>query len=136
MPNIDRSTASLRFIGEGLDPNELSKRLEFFPSEEAANPIVKTKKENITVWSVGYRESDPSELEKKIENLLNWFTKDMNVWKDISGKYRGEVFCGLFLDGWNRGFELSTELLRKLSDRNLFIGFDIFSPTDTWDEKG
>jgi hypothetical protein len=131
VPYIDRSTASLRFIGEGLDPNELPKRLEFFPSEEAANPIVKTKREKLIVWSVSFPESDSRELEQKIEILLSWFTNDINVWKEVSGKYRGEVFCGLFLDGWNRGFELSTELLKKLSDRNLLIGFDIYLPTDT-----
>jgi len=135
MSDVDRSTASLRFIGEDLDPNELSKRLEFLPSEETAYPIIKTKKGNITVWSVSCCESDLNELGKKIETLLSWFTYDITVWKEISGKYRGEIFCGLFLDGWNRGFELSTELLRKLSDRNLLIGFDIYSPTDTWNVK-
>lgn len=135
MPEIDRSTASLRFIGEGLDPNELLSRLEFSPSQDAINPIVKMKKKNIIVWSVGIRESAAGELEKKIDALLSWFTDDITVWKELSWKYRGEIFCGLFLDGWNRGFELSAELLKKLSERNLLISFDIYSPTDTWDEK-
>ena len=135
MSEVDRSTASLRFIGEDLEPNELSNRLKFLPSEETAFPIVKNKKEIITVWSVSCCESDRNRLEKKIETLLSWFTNDITVWKEISGKYRGEIFCGLFLDGWNRGFELSSELLKMISDRNLLIGFDIYSPTDTWDEK-
>jgi hypothetical protein len=66
---------------------------------------------------------------------LGWFTKDTTIWKEISGKSGGEIFCGLFLDGWNRDFALSVELLRALSDRNLSIGFDISSPPDAWDEE-
>ena len=136
MPNVDRSTVSIRFKGEGLDPSELSKRLEFSPSEEAAKPIVKIKRENYTVWSVGYREIDSGDLGRKIGIMLNWFTNDITIWKEISGKYKGDILCGLFLDGWNRGFELSPELLKKVSDRNLFISFDLYSPTDSWDMKG
>lgn len=134
MPKIDHSSASLRFIGEGLDPNELLNRLEFHPSEDATKPIVKTRGENIVVLSVGYRESGSRDLGIKIEAILSWFTRDLTVWKELSKQYRGEIFCGLFLNGWNRGFELSAELLMNISERNLLIGFDIYSPTDTWDE--
>ena len=133
MPAIDRSTVSLRFSGEGLDPNELENLLEVFHSEAAAKPIVK-QRGDIVIWSVGCSESDSIDLGQKIEGLLNLFSKDTFVWKDISKKFRGEIFCGLFLDGWNRGFEFPTDLLRDLSERNLSISFDIYSPTNTWEE--
>jgi len=51
------------------------------------------------------------------------------------GLFDGDVFCGLLLDGWNRGFELSPDLLIKLANRNLRIGFDIYAPVDSWDES-
>ena len=89
----------------------------------------------LTVWSVGYHESDANDLEKKIKTLLGWFTNDITVWKEISEKFRGDFFCGLFLDGWNEGFDLSNELLKELYERNLSISFDIYSPTNTWGEK-
>jgi hypothetical protein len=38
----------------------------------------------------------------------------------------------LFIDNWNEGFALSPTTLRKISERNLEIDFDIYSPTDTW----
>ena len=132
VPSIDQSTVSIRFIGEGLNPDEISKRLLL---TESVRPIVKTKGKRTIVWSVGYPEADPDELGRKIEILLDWFTKDITIWKEIAGIYKGEIFCGLFLDGWNRGFELSIELLRAISDRDLSIGFDIYSPTDLLDEK-
>lgn len=132
MPYIDQSTVSIRFVGVGLNPDEISKRLLL---KKSIKPSVKTKEKSTVVWSVGYREVDSGELDKKIENLLDWFTKDITIWKEIAGKYRGEIFCGIFLDGWNRGFDLSMELLRAISDRNLSIGFDIYSPNDFLDEK-
>jgi hypothetical protein len=132
MPKIDRSIVSIRFANEELNPSVLSQRLDFTPSEEADKPIMKYRRDKITVWSVCYRESDDVELEKKIETLLGWFTENITIWKEIATKYKGEIFCGLFLDGWNRGFSLSADLLRALSERNLFISFDIYSPTGSW----
>jgi hypothetical protein len=41
-----------------------------------------------------------------------------------------DVFCGLFLDNWSEGFALSPTTLRKISERNLEISFDVYSPTD------
>jgi hypothetical protein len=46
-----------------------------------------------------------------------------------------DIFCGLFLNEWNQGFELSSKLLKELSTRNLKIGFDLYSPTDSWDKQ-
>lgn len=136
MSKLDRSLASLRFIGKGLDPIDLSEHLQFAPPEGKSKTSVKIKQDNRVVWSVSFGEPDASDMGKKIETLLGWFTKDIAIWKEISESYRGEIFCGLFLDEWNSGFELSTELLQKLSERNLAIGFDLYSPTETWGRNG
>ncbi len=129
MTAIDRSIASLRFVGEDLNPDDLLKSLEFSSSDELAKPTIKNRG-NVTILSVSYIESDSSELETKILFILSRFTKNITVWKEISEKCKGDIFCGLFLDGWNRGFELSRNLLNELSERNLALGFDIYSPTE------
>jgi len=38
-----------------------------------------------------------------------------------------DIFCGVFLDDWNRGFDLPPQVLKMLSDRGITIGFDIYS---------
>ena len=140
MTEIDRSSVSIRFIGENLDPDELTRALGYPPAES-----IRPKFHTITrgsksqppkgIWSVSYGESDGTDLEVKIEFLLGKLTSDLTVWNDITSKCDGDVFCGLFLDGWNRGFELSPDLLIKLANRNLRIGFDIYAPVDSWDES-
>ncbi|MFZ6030495.1 MAG: hypothetical protein ACOYYS_22540 [Chloroflexota bacterium] len=49
--------------------------------------------------------------------------------------FHADIFCGPFLDNLNEGFELSPALMKRISDRNLKIGFDIHSPTDSWESK-
>ena len=41
-----------------------------------------------------------------------------------------DMFFGLFMDAWNEGFDISSNMLKKLSDRNIKISFDIYSSTD------
>ena len=142
MPTIDRSTVSIRFSGQDLDPDELTRVLSY-STLESIRPQYHTRihrgrsKSPIEkgIWSLGYGEIDSVDLELKIETLLNKLTDDLKVWHQIASQYKGNVFCGLFLDGWNRGFELSSELLEKLANRKLKIGFDIYSPVDTWDNS-
>jgi hypothetical protein len=66
-------------------------------------------------------------LEKKVEALLGEFTKEINTWKRATEYIKADIFCGLFLDEWNQGFSLTPLLMKELSDRNLEIGFDVYS---------
>jgi len=127
-------------MGENLTPDELT-RLLGYPPTESIRPKFHTITRGLKsqppkgIWSVSYGESDSVDLEEKIKLLLNKLTNDLSVWNEITSKLDGDVFCGLLLDGWNRGFELSPELLTELAYRNLRIGFDIYAPVDSWDES-
>jgi hypothetical protein len=132
MPEIDNSTASIRFSGEGLQEDEIPKllKLKDYEGTRLRQNYKKIGKKGL--WGLGFAESDETGLEGKIQFLLNQFTGDIQTWNDVTARYKGDIFCSLFLDGWNRGFELSAELLREIGARNLEIGFDIYSATDTW----
>ena len=83
---------------------------------------------------MSYGESDNVILEEKIEQLFGKLTDNLDIWREITQSVEGaDIFCGLFIDEWNEGFTLSTPITKKISDRNLEIGFDIDSPTDSWD---
>jgi len=41
-----------------------------------------------------------------------------------------DMFCGLFLESFNEGIELSIETLKMLLERNIFIDFDIYHRGD------
>ena len=84
-------------------------------------------------WHLSTGESAPIDIVEQISHLLSQATSDLHVWKHITTHYQADIFCGLFLDGWNRGFTLPPDLLRKLGERDLAIGFDIYAPVDSWD---
>jgi hypothetical protein len=44
----------------------------------------------------------------------------------LAEKYEVDVFCGIFVDGWNRGFNLSPALMKKLAERYLELDVDIY----------
>jgi len=132
MAELDHTAVSIRFAGKNLDPNSLGERLRFIDSEITKSTIM-TLKSGVVAWSVKFAYLDTMSLDKKIEALLTKFTKDMSAWNLGTENLKADIFYGLFLDEWNQGFSLPAKLMKELSDRNLEIGFDVYSPTDSWE---
>ncbi len=85
MPEIDRSSVSIRFIGENLDPDELTRALGYPPSEPVRPEFrtisrVSKSRSSRRTWSVNYGETDSTDLEVKIQVLLSKLTNDLAVW--------------------------------------------------------
>lgn len=142
MAAISRSTVSLSFWGIHLDPEYLTNSLGCIPSLAAKTgetfsfkPDGKKRIAKKGFWRLEYGESDAVDLEEKIELLLTKLTDNLDVWQGTTKNAEtADLFCGLFLDTWNEGFQLSPNLLRKIAERNLTISFDLYSPTDSWDQ--
>jgi hypothetical protein len=142
MADISRSTISIRLFGSELNPEKITQLLVCEPSSAAktGEKIIKRNGQERIVkkgfWRLAYGESDEVILEEKIELLFGKLTTNLDSWRKVTRNLDTvDIFCGLFIDNWNEGFTLSQSILKKISDRNLEIGFDIYSPTDTWDEK-
>jgi hypothetical protein len=142
MSNISRSTVSIRLFGVKLDPEYLTQCLGCSPTsaaktgEKITKPNGKTRIVKMGFWHLAYGASDAVILEEKIELLFGKLTDNLDVWKEITESAEGaDLFCGLFIDRWNEGFILSPSIMRKISDRNLEIDFDIYTPTDSWDSE-
>ena len=142
MADISRSTISIRLFGSELNPERITQLLGCEPSSAAKTGekiIERNGQERIVkkgFWHLTYGESDEVILEEKIELLFGKLTTNLDSWREVTRNLdTADIFCGLFIDNWSEGFTLSQSILKKISDRNLEIGFDIYSPTDTWDEK-
>ena len=142
MADISRSTVSIRLFGSELNPERITQLLGCEPSSAAKTGekiIERNGQERIVkkgFWHLTYGESDEVILEEKIELLFGKLTTNLDSWREVTRNLdTADIFCGLFIDNWSEGFTLSQSILKKISDRNLEIGFDIYSPTDTWDEK-
>jgi hypothetical protein len=51
----------------------------------------------------------------------------MDEWSSLSDRFSATMHCGLFLDQYNEGFELSSRVAQAVAERGLVIAFDIYS---------
>ena len=141
MPDISRSTVSIRLFGAELDPEYLTQSLGCLPSFAAKKGEQLTKRNGKTrvvkkgFWRLHLNDGEDNTvpLEEKIELLLGRLTDNLDTWQEITKDLQvADIFCGLFIDNWNEGFGLSPAIMKKVSDRNIKIDFDIYSPTNSW----
>lgn len=72
----------------------------------------------------------PGDLNAKIRAILASLPNDLSVWRELSQRYRCDVFCGSFMRKINEGIELTPDTLMMLGERGLHLGLDIYAPTD------
>jgi hypothetical protein len=77
-------------------------------------------------WLLNSDDERGVRLDEQIVNLLARVTGDLAAWEALTEKYKADLFCGLFLDEENRACRLSAEVLHRLAERRLSIGFDIY----------
>ena len=137
MAVLSGSTASLRFFGDDLDPDELTKLLGCPPtkSESKGEEIVGkgTGQKRIARsggWRLSAERREPGDLDNQISEILNQLTDDINIWQNLTSRYRADIFCGMFMKEGNEGISLSSETLQRLAERGLTIDFDIYDSSE------
>ena len=124
---VDRWKVALRVYGEELDPDGISALLGCEPSSAVrrGTPFPKSGRWILEIDSKDCDEND--DVDNSLRMLLARLPSDPDVWVSLANSHRVDVFCGLFLNSPNRGFEISAEVSRLLVDRGLHIGFDLYS---------
>ena len=131
LAGISRARASLRIFGDDLDPDEVSKALGASPTEAHRNgdEIVGKATTRIARTGSWHRVTSlppEAELDDHIQSVLSGLTSDLAVWADLLSRFDADIFCGVFLDHANEGFELSPTVTSALGARGLPVGFDIY----------
>jgi hypothetical protein len=130
---VDEATATLAIRGDALDPSEITHLLSCLPDQSARtgetviNPNGLSRVVREGFWCLSSTRSN-LEIEDHVSILLARVSDNLEIWRDLSTRFRIEIFCGLFLDAENRGFELPPQLMRQLAERGISIGFDIYAP--------
>ncbi len=131
---VDKSRVALRVFGDDVDPQQISKLL----GHKATTGRLKgerciskfTGKERIAPagsWILQAPEAKKASLDRQIAWLFKRLSKRLVIWKRLNSRYRVDIFCGLFLDGFNRGISLSPTTLFELGRRGISISFDIYA---------
>ncbi|MGB3495901.1 MAG: DUF4279 domain-containing protein [Elainellaceae cyanobacterium] len=138
--NVDRVKVSLRFLGDDLNPDDVSALLGCQPTNSYRKGDILSGKRSHRVadtglWLLKSAEEDTSVLETKVGRLLDRLSAEPTAWKALSNFY-GNVFCGVFLNDLNREFSLSPQIMQQLTERNLSIDFDIYCNSFYTQEDG
>ncbi|MGK9232918.1 DUF4279 domain-containing protein [Inquilinus limosus] len=134
MAELSQTAATLRFFGDDLDPDELTRLLgsepsvgvrkgETFRYHQSARRDVQARTGS---WRLRVERRSPGDLDGQIIELLSPLCQDLAVWRDLSARFEADIFCGLFLDKTNEGMDLRSETLVMVGSRGLTLAFDIY----------
>tara|TARA_R110002124_G_scaffold165121_2_gene332477 strand:+ start:5980 stop:6393 length:414 start_codon:yes stop_codon:yes gene_type:complete len=136
MARIALSTASLRFFGHELDPDDLTRRLAGTPTKSAQKGDIRTGQsdrqyiEKTGSWRLKASDAKPGDLNAQIQGIFASLTPDLSVWLELSARFRADIFCGLFMDERNEGLEITPETLRAMGERGVTLSLDIYDPAE------
>lgn len=137
MAQIQRSVATLRIMGDNLDPTEITRLLGCAPDaaqtrgeEIPARKGGSVRIARIGMWRLSATDREPGDLDAQIRDLLSKLTDDLTVWTSIAERHRVDLFCGLFMHKGNEGLSITPESLAALGLRRIELGLDIYDGHD------
>ncbi len=123
-------------FGEDLNPDEVTGLLGAAPTASARKgDMRRTGAGRGAVvrcgsWRLQADDASPGDLDAQVGALLATLTDDLAVWRDLSRRYRCDVFCGLFMRDGNEGAALEPGTLARLGERGLRLDLDVYGPPD------
>jgi hypothetical protein len=122
---------SLSITADDLDPDEVT-RLLGVDADEARRRGVRDPRGRmppVGAWVLRLRRDQTSEWDVAvaISMVLDRIPASAEAWNLARAHANARVLVGLHLDAFNRGLELSTDLMRRLADLGLRLDLDIYA---------
>jgi Domain of unknown function (DUF4279) len=134
---VSTTSASLRIFGSDLDPDEMTRLLGKEPHrvQRRGQPMKlpdgsEGRIIDFSSWTINAERTSPGDLDNQIAAILDGMTDDRSVWAAISGAYRMDIFCGLFMRDDPEEISISPKTLLSLGERGIKLSLDIYGPTD------
>ncbi len=138
--NFEEFSVGINFYSENLDRDEITSLLGHSPTKAwnagERHPMGNSGRTRVTNWGKWYlsSERDSTDLNIKLKNLFEDLTDDLDKWRTLTSKYESWIDVAGYMNNWNRGFMVETDVLKLLSERNLKIYFDIYFDGEDDDE--
>ena len=136
MGQLQKSAATIGFYGDDIYPDEITALLRVKPTVGVAKggtwvtSLGAEKVAHTGSWRIKTDYCEPEDLNRQIAALLAPITCDLAVWRELTRRFRGVVFCGLWMKSYNDGLQLSAEVLGSLAERGLILDLDIYAKDD------
>ena len=136
---IDEASASLCLYGDDLDPEEVSSVLAMTPTHahrkgdriRSRSPDApKDATYKTGAWILKIRGKAPQDPQALTLALLDQLPQDESLWAELAGRFDVRLGYGLHMEAWNRGFDLSQELVARIAGLRAVISFDIYANLD------
>ena len=127
----DEYSVTLRFFGDDLDPDEVSRLLGCSPSDSARRgDIIQRRTRSYTApqgsWHLS-TERSADDIEPQLITLCERLTADLSIWQSLTARFQADLFCGVFHAFQSHCIEFTPRLHRLLADRNLTLVLDIYA---------
>lgn len=132
---IEWFSITFRILGDELDPDEITRLLRRKPheAERKGDPILRpngtvARRAKTGSWrlKVNRDETDEWDCAQAIIDLINRLPKEIEIWRDLTGRFAVDLFVGLSMASRNKGFVLPPDVMRYLGERGIEAGFDIY----------
>jgi hypothetical protein len=129
--DIDEVSVSFCIYGDDLKPILLSELLGIEPSQSHQKGETHGV-DNRAVWRTGawiYKVTAkaPVTPEDLVAELLDLMPARPALWEELVKDYRVVVRFGLYIEAWNREFEISPALVSRLATIGAELDFDIYA---------
>ncbi|MGB3502934.1 MAG: DUF4279 domain-containing protein [Mesorhizobium sp.] len=132
MATVIATCATLRLFGDDLEPGEITRLLGCQPSAgerrgEAKGP----RRDNMARtggWRLSSEREDGDQLSRQIRDILSRTSGDAALWDSLRGRYRIDMFCGVWLDEAGQGLAINPMVLSELGMRGIPLELDIYYP--------
>ncbi len=126
------SGASLRIFGGTLQPEEIGSALGLkathtYLKGELLSPAHASVRQE-SGWLLQSPLSNRSDMVEHLKWLLDSLEPKRDVIRELSGKYRVDLFCGFASMNGQGGFTLDSVTLARLAELGVPLGLDLYPP--------
>lgn len=138
MAEIAQSSAGLSFLGDDLDPTELTELLDGEPTYAIRKGDLHTYPPNrpprvarTGSWRLNSEYEAGDQLDRQVADILKTLTSDLAIWAALVRRFEVRMFCGVWLneEDLGQGLILSPQTLLILGQRGINLEFDIYHRT-------
>ena len=142
MPQLYESHAGLRIFGDALVPDEVSRLLGATPTKSrlkgetwigkntGCEYVAKTG-----AWHLDADDCKPGDLDKQVTEILGKLTSDLDVWRELTERFKVDLFCGWFMEDWNEGLSISPRTMAALAERGIELDIGLYAPSLAGDDE-
>jgi len=130
---VDESSATLGIYGETLDPEIITMKLCVSPTKAFKKGFCQGSSSMPSphgAWILKVSGESPVSPQEHLQKLIMMLPSDTEIWKEINRIFKVRLCVSIHMLGWNKGFSISSGILKKISEIGLSLEFDIYTYDD------